>query len=78
MLCIVGQDHQRREIVVDHSRKFKGILSKVYLRLMCYDTENEADHQFPEKRRGNNCSNLKKEKLPEKINLSLYTILSFH
>ena len=50
VLCIVDQDHQKWAIAVDHSSKFKVILSMINSPLMAYNTENWATIQeLPEK-----------------------------
>ena len=49
-LCIVDEGHQWWVIAVDHTSKFKVILSILNLPLMVYNTENGAWLQkFPDK-----------------------------
>ena len=45
VLCIINQDHQRQAIAVDHSSKFKAILSMINSPLVGYNTENGAKRQ---------------------------------
>ena len=56
VLCIVGRDHERSGVVLDHFRNFKGISL-----IVDYNIENEEGIHIQVK--GNYCSKLKKGKL---------------